>query len=56
LSSLENKPDMSYFLPEAEKMIVELEAREEQKGSAEYQKFISDQQAIATKMMNVSRS
>ena len=56
LSSLENTPEMSYFLPEAEKMTVELEAREKQKGSAEYQKFVSDQQTIATIMMNVSRS
>jgi hypothetical protein len=55
LSSVENKLDMSYFLPEAEKMIIELEAREEQKGSPEYQKFIADQQAVATRMMNVSQ-
>jgi len=55
LSSIENKLDMSYFLPEAEKMLVELEARKEQKGSPEYQKFIADQQAAATRMTNVSR-
>jgi hypothetical protein len=55
LNSLENKLNMSYFWPEAAKLIVELEARKEQKGSPEYQKFISDQQAVATRMMNVSR-
>ncbi|KIM37628.1 hypothetical protein M413DRAFT_258597 [Hebeloma cylindrosporum] len=52
LSSHENKLNMSYFLPEAEKMVAELEARKEQQGSPEYQKFISDQQVVATRMMN----
>jgi hypothetical protein len=53
LSSIENDLDMFYFRPEAEKMIVELEARKKDQGSSEYQKFVSDQQAIATRMMNV---
>jgi hypothetical protein len=54
LSSVENTLNISYFLPEAEKMIAELEARKEKKGSPEYQKFIADQQAVATRMMIVS--
>jgi hypothetical protein len=36
LSSIENDLDMFYFRPEAEKMIVELEARKKDQGSPEY--------------------
>ncbi|KAF8896760.1 hypothetical protein CPB84DRAFT_1781778 [Gymnopilus junonius] len=53
-SSLKNDNKMTYFLPEAKLMVAELQVEKGRKENCpeEYERFISDQQAIASRMMN----